>query len=235
MIWAKRIRRYRIAIFGLLAFLCLSLGLYAPPAYSTSVTLAPTIDTWVYTLYTGSSFGSEPYLNVGRLSPNYYYYRSFLKFDFGSIPDASVITSAELTLYCNTVRGSQGYEAHHVASDASIQNTMNWSTQPTTGLTYLDAEPISTTGWKIWDLLDSGSWDYAGDLTDNFFSVRLARSNESAFLSQFAQFYSLENTVGNSYDPFLEIEYEPIPIPASLFLLGSGLIGIVGVRKKIKK
>jgi hypothetical protein len=34
---------------------------------------------------------------------------------------------------------------------------------------------------------------------------------------------------------FVEYEYDPVPIPGAIWLLGSGLIGLIGLGKKLKK
>lgn len=197
------------------------------------LTLTPTVDTWVYT-YINDSHGSATELNVGRLSPNYYYYRSFLKFDLSSIPNNSTITTADLELCAQTVVGSQNYEVFYVAGDSSVANTMTWSSQPGVTTPFLDIELVGTAGWMTWNLLASGTWNYGNDLadTDNFLSVRISRTNEGTASSQFAQFRSLEYS-GTSYDPRLVIEYQPyvIPIPGTVWLLGSSLLGLVGWRR----
>jgi len=229
--------KYKIAMFGVLALFFLSLGLLNSPAYSSPI--SPTVDTFVNDSATSDSYGTSTDLYVGRLKVLTFnsLYRSFLKFDLSSIPDGSTVTSAELKLYCKNPVGSQNYEAHHVASDSSITDSMTWSSQPSVGLTFLDTQYISPsdTGWISWNLLSSSNWNYAGDLTDDFFSVRLIRSNETTNVNIYAVFHSMENTSGDTYDPFLEIGYMAVPVPASILLLLSGLAGIAWIRKRLER
>ena len=42
-------------------------------------------------------------------------------------------------------------------------------------------------------------------------------------------------TGGTDYAPYLSVTVSSIPIPGAVWLLGSGLIGIVGIRRKYKK
>jgi len=64
---------------------------------------------------------------------------------------------------------------------------------------------------------------------------RLSRSAaDEASDQRYAVFRSVDYT-GTNYDPYLRIEYTAVPIPAAAWLLGSGLIGLVAIRRKFKK
>ena len=215
------------------------LGLSAPPGYSASLTLAPEIDTYINKASAGTSYGTSDFLFAGKGASSISIYRSFLKFNLSEMPDNSIITNATLELYCSYTTGSGNYyyELHHVADNNVVTNGLTWNTRPTTPEIgpYLDRELISfgTTGLKTWSLLESGIWDFATDLSDDLVSVQLIRSLEY-YPGQLAGFRSLEYG-GTTYDPRLVIDYTPVPIPTTIFLLGSCLIGLAGVRKKLKK
>ena len=218
------------------------LGLSAPPGYSAIITLAPEVDTYVSSGSIGTSYGTNTSLNVG-IGPNPPHnrpkYRSYLKFDLSTILDNSTINNATLELYCYyATPGSYNYELHHVANDLGVTNGTTWSNQPGAASAYLDREYISSdshVGWKSWDLLSvPGAWNFAADLVDGYVSVRLILDPESAHMPNMVAFHSMDYS-GTSYDPKLVIDYTPVPIPTTIFLLGSCLIGLAGIRKKLKK
>ena len=220
--------------FPLFLLFSLVLGLAASPVYSA--TIYPTIDSAASTINGGySSFGGYNLIYAGDMHPHYSNYRPYFKFDLSSIPDNHVITSADLQLYCSFVRGAHNYDLQHVADDAGVANTIYWSSAVNQSAgTYLGTQYHDITGWQNWDLLATGNWDFATDLTDNYLSVRLIQQNESSHLNEFLQFRTIEWT-GTSYDPRLVIESTVVPLPTTIFLLGSGLLGLVGLRKKFKK
>jgi hypothetical protein len=243
MNWTIRIKQRNTAL-GLVTFLCLFLLLFASPAYSTTIAFAPTVDGYV------SSF--SPNVNQpGVFDSNYLFvgtiattptseYRTFLKFDISSLPDTSVITAAVMGVYLYNVDVSYDYVAYHVADDNAVVSSMSWSNQPAAGSTPLDTTTVSSSDtWVTFDLLSNPSlWDYVSDLGDNSVSLRLNNNALSSSLIRKADFYSSEYyhpEDWNYYDPYLFIDYSEVPLPGAVWLLGSGLIGLVGVRRRFKK
>ena len=208
------------------------LGLSAPPGYSASITLNPIIDTFAYEGEPNTPQSGWEHLFAGRTSHTS---RSFLKFDLISIPDDHFIANATLELFCDIAYGSANYKLHHVASDNLVTNGLTWNNQPAVG-SYLDEVTISDTGLKSWDLFASGDWNSAADLNDDdgFVSVRLSRLNDLTG-TQYAAFHNRNYTAWDHVPPKLVIDYTPVPIPTTIFLLGSCLIGLAGIRKKLKK
>ena len=222
--------KYRFIMLGVLVFFCLSVVVCTSQAKADTITLSPIIDTFVYNKAPDNSYGNNTNLMIQGIISRDYRCRTFLKFDLGAIPDGSVVTSAELKMYCWSCTDSCDIEAYHVANDSLIENSMTWNSQPSAGLTYLDQAPFYYNQWTSWNLLTSGDWNYANDLDDNFFSAKLALYSESS-QNTTAYFHSSED-IHWSYRPYLEIEYAPIPIPGAVWLFGSGLIGLVAIRKR---
>jgi hypothetical protein len=158
--------------------------------------------------------------------------RSFLKFDLTAIPDGSIITKADLYLNVHTSDAKRVYTVWHVGDDNSVTNTMTWNTQPLTGLVNLDGQTVNQQEfivWHNWNLLASGgAWNYANDLTDNFVSLRITGNETSGIV----YFYSYD---ANFRNPYLQIDYQPVPIPATVWLLGAGLIGLRTFKRKFKR
>jgi hypothetical protein len=210
------------------------IGVSVLPALGALATLSPIMDTYVYFGQPNQSYSALDVLNVGGdTSPNYYQYRSYLRFDLSSIPNDAVINSASLVLEAGFVRSSRDYYAWHVSGDSYVNSSMTWNTQPPSGFTLLDTQSISSTGTKTWNLLANGNWNYGADLvdTDNSLSLLIQRASEapSNHIDAFVQFNSSE-TVGNN--PRLLIEYQSAsPIPSAVWLLGSSLLGLAGWRK----
>lgn len=164
--------------------------------------------------------------------------RAYLMFDLTEIPDNSVITHASLWLYLrsdNTGLATPVY-VHQVGDDSWNENEITWNNQPGSATsTTLAGRTLSGNGWRDWDLMQLGLWDYASDLTDNDLSLLVKFLYEGSG-SDWDKFRSREDTYsGGTRHPYLYIEYQPIPIPAAAWLLGSGLIGLVAVRRRFTK
>ena len=203
--------------------LAIVLGLFISPGYSKSITLYSTVDTYVRNESPSSSYGGYTNMDAGFWGTETL--RVFVKFDLSAIPDNSIITKADLTLYLNAVyEPARTYNIYYVPGDNLVTNTMTWNTQPTTNLTYLGAKTVPNPfGASVTWSLSTVSWPYSNDLKDNFVSFRISAASEAA-PNTYVRFHTSEVSPGNTNDPRLVIEYQPkvVALPAMLSpLLGS--------------
>jgi hypothetical protein len=74
--------------------------------------------------------------------------------------------------------------------------------------------------------------------TGSPFSALIAGGPETNWLEVYVTPYSY--AASNGVDPaatgyYFAYHFDPVPVPASLFLLGPGLLGLVGMRRRLKK
>jgi hypothetical protein len=82
------------------------------------------------------------------------------------------------------------------------------------------------------------TWDSTIDLIDNYLSLAITMVDESPDEPMQAEFISKDHLSLPHYRPLLTIEYEEIthaPLPGAVWLLGSGLLSLIGYRKISKK
>jgi hypothetical protein len=106
------------------------------PGGGGTVSFVANADTWVGTLQPNLNHGTEPLMSVGPQE------RSYLMFDISSIPPASSVSAAMLTL-CRT-NGSGSGTTHELrqATAAWAEGTLTWNTQPTLSTTVLHTIPV---------------------------------------------------------------------------------------------
>jgi hypothetical protein len=215
------------AVLGL--FLCFgqaSAGLY---------NLNPTEDAYV--------FGTTTY-NVPNLSSGGGGYVSLLKFDVSGI-SGQTITAATLNLYQTSYvyfSSSVGTTAYYAQDGWTATSSSGIPTSIITGATTPIGSnpPTSTTSpfvtqypnaWVTYNLLPllQGSM-----LTDGVLSIAIhptgsLTGNQNVFASSEASDSALR--------PYLSVTTAaaPVPIPAAVWLFGSGLVGLIGLRRRLKK
>jgi hypothetical protein len=216
-----------------LALVALGIGLQAiDPAEASTVILNPINDTYVDqehpdTPHNGVNNGQNLWVNgkTGEIE------HAYLMFDVSSIPVGSIITSAVLSLYLTDFRHDSSQDVHHVADDSWSQSTVTWNNMPAFDVAVLGTatRPSLVSTWEVWDLLANSNWTYAVDLADQRLSLLIKNSVEGVLGYEKYSSYDSGSNV-----PKLEITYDlnPVPLPPSLWLLASGLIGLIGLKNR---
>jgi hypothetical protein len=156
--------------------------------------------------------------------------RTYLKFDLSAIPDGQSIVSAVLRLDTNylsssPVTGSPVIGAYYLDNDNWSESTLTWNNAPTNfSMLPTNTQSIST-GDVFWTVKSDVSQVY-GD--DDIYSVVMKLTHE-VFAGAKAGFWSKDAGTADT-SPYLTIEYQPIPEPATLLLLTLG--GLTVLRKK---
>jgi hypothetical protein len=202
--------------------------LTALPAWATLITLTPTDDVYVATggnannNYTTSA---SLYLATNAIP--------YLKFNLSSIPDGSTLVSATLNLYPRQVPTQVTGQLSRISNDTWSKSEVTYNTRPDLSGTVasLTTQTISTEEqWLLWSF--GNTWtQFNDDLNDNYLSLNITRTS--------GNYAVLSSTRASSGQwPTLTIDYNApsaVPIPAAVWLLGSGLIGLIGLRRRFKK
>jgi hypothetical protein len=211
----------------LMAAATVILGIFTAPGYSSVVTLYPTLDLTVTSNNTSSD---GDVLSTGSDSEGGIVNNSFLRFDISGISDTSTITSASLSLYCvqHGVSPTPYLVVQRVVTGSDITSGMTWSTQPGVAENMGNLLSISS-AWNTWTLDNASA--LMNDLSDNAASLRLTAASGSA------GYISVNSQYGSTYAPYLTVTYDlaPVPIPGAVWLLGSGLVGLVAIRRRFNK
>ena len=226
-------------IVGLMICFFLMLFIWGD-AWGATYMLSPEKDTFVHSSagMADTNYGTETVFVTG-CDYGAWLVRSYLGFDLSGIAAGETITGATLHMYHYNGMGytDTGVHIHYLADDSWGETEITWNTRPDPNvlspeISYNPAGGWSFPHWLEWDLMADGIWDPASDLTDGALSLLLKESEGG---DQGHNFYSREYTDDPGLRPYLEITTAPIPIPSAVWLLGSGLIGLVGFRRKLRK
>ncbi len=182
----------------------------APQTRADSVTIVPTVQNIAIDFGQADGVFDAFYLAAGPGNNGYSDVRYAALLPIGGIPAGSLVTSATLTLLITNPEGTRTFEVHGFAGNGTLQLS-DFSLNGLLGSSTL--QPIATATFTfdvaafIQNLLTGGS-GFAG------INVREFPANSSNFI-----LFSVDAAV-------LNVQYTPpapVPEPASIFLLSSGL------------
>ena len=167
-------------------------------------------------------------------------------FDLSSIPAGATIESATVSIYINFNAFSP--VSSRITSVSLYQVTSDWTEL---GVTY-DTRPTwnttSVTSMSIPAGTGSGgSIPFNGYITGNITNLvrdwyngntaNYGLATSDTYTTAGLLRISAHEATGTANDPKLTVSYTPapVPIPAAVWLLGSGLIGLVGLRRKFRR
>ncbi|MBU1196242.1 MAG: VPLPA-CTERM sorting domain-containing protein [Proteobacteria bacterium] len=225
----------------LLVLFVFSFNTWAALIIITSPTDDVRIDKNEPTKNWNSDYHDSELLGVRYSDGGVYHSRSLLMFDLSAIPDAAIITGATLHIY--SIPTSSAYVSlNRMADDNWAEGAVTWnsyqgsfsSAQNMGGHTVVHTN--SDPAWEEFSMV-LNNWSWADDLSDNQLTLMLGSVTNDGAYSVGTTFYSKEWDAHNStnFRPYLTVEYSQVPVPAAVWLFASGLIGLVGLRRKQTK
>ncbi|MGB5472528.1 MAG: DNRLRE domain-containing protein [Gammaproteobacteria bacterium] len=179
-------------------------------------------------------------------SGNYSIY-SYIGFDitaFQSIGDPASAVSLELFGYNSTSSlGLDIYGLNDSVSPNWSEDTIDWSNAPgkltnsidLASTTLLFSDLISYTGNNVISFSNSTFVDFINNDTDGLITFILTQANVSTSNHAFSSKESSGNPqIGNPGDYAPTLSITTVPVPAAVWLFGSGLLGLIGVARRRK-
>lgn len=167
------------------------------PSYASdvSMTLDNIGDAYVKAGGTaGTNFGDAVILDViGNIFLDTY--RSFIDFDFESLPEGTTIDGATLHIYRTYTANSVNELRFCRVIESWDENTITWNNQPSTGV-YVSWNFDATLGWFEVDISD------AVDDIENLHGIMIRQANESPGSNFQSRFSSREVT---GYEAYLSV------------------------------
>ncbi len=158
---------------------------------------------------------------------------SVLKFDLSSLAGMAVKSATfELTSFSNHNSNNFTHEVFSSSDDSWTEETVTGVNRPLdSSLTFLDSTDINGNSQTYsWDVLAGVSGTDGLSGANNFLTLlirpELSQAGSGGFGPHFIDREDL------SQFPVLVVNANPVPIPAAIWLLGSGLMGLFSMRTK---
>lgn len=221
-----------LIVFAAILAVAASVAFEPGAGFAATYTLAPTDDAFAWERYPTAVTGSYNWLSADWDSGTGYQGRSYFKFNLGGIGAGEAIVAAALRVYMYQAYNPGFFVAlNHVAADGWSEGSLTWNNQPGYG-SQLARVTASAPQWGAWDLFADSAWDPAADRSDGYLSLVLKHETEAGAGSYAVSLLSKEWTIDPSLRPCLLIETSVVPLPPSILLFGSGLLGTIFIARR---
>lgn len=150
--------------------------------------------------------------------------QSFLKFD---LTGYNAVSIGSANLFLRTVGSAIANPPNvgvYTTSTGWTEATLDWNTKPALSGTPVNQTVNTPNTWYTWDVTSIAKAAAGGQLS-------LGLASPAGAVS----FHSFENGTA-AFRPYLDITAPaPVPIPAAAWLFGSGLLGLIGFKRKIRE
>ena len=223
-----------LTLFSLITLLYSFCGII-PEAMALTYTIYPSQDTYVTSQNPTETYGTAEILTTGYSPPGQYSYnytkRSYFEFPLNTIGPGEVITQASFIF--QTAGGGWSQYDHvinlHFTTSLWNESTLNYNNQPGYDSTILATHTFNSSPGGVVEMVFTDTGSLAG-MTSALLLLKM--SNEDSIYSNHVSMYSKEfGSYEGNWSRFEITTTGVVPLPGTLVLLGSGLLGLAGWRR----